>query len=157
MNLSRGFNVTSIFGIDYKYQQQCTTHIPELLCAGIRKGLLNETYGSSLQDIFVFFEHANTSSFDFKVIATFDGKVAGDYFSITRALQRYAVEVCNQRQWETLFAQLVIHKGTSKNPYLRAAALRLACLPRFVTILRCSQKIFPYLSIICCVNIFYSR
>ncbi|MDP1876384.1 MAG: hypothetical protein Q8M17_02330, partial [Actinomycetota bacterium] len=40
-------------------------------------------------------------------------------------------------------------KGTSKNPYLRAAALRLACLPRFVTILRCSQKIFPYLSIIC--------
>ena len=35
-------------------------------------------------------------------------------------------------------------KGTSKNPY-------------FVTILRCSQKIFPYLSIICCVYIFYSR
>ncbi|MDP1951044.1 MAG: hypothetical protein Q8K59_08130, partial [Nitrosomonas sp.] len=45
----------------------------------------------------------------------------------------------------------------AKNPYLRAAALRLACLPRFVTILRCSQKMFPYLSILCCVNIFYSR
>ncbi|MDP1559438.1 MAG: hypothetical protein Q8K59_06410 [Nitrosomonas sp.] len=35
----------------------------------------------------------------------------------------------------------------AKNLYLRAAALRLACLPHFVTILRCSQKKFPYLSI----------
>ncbi|MFZ1767101.1 MAG: hypothetical protein WAT68_10690, partial [Candidatus Nitrotoga sp.] len=27
----------------------------------------------------------------------------------------------------------------------------------FVTIRCCSQKMFPYISIICCVNIFYSR
>ncbi|RFC32621.1 MAG: hypothetical protein DID91_2727703396 [Candidatus Nitrotoga sp. MKT] len=31
--------------------------------------------------------------------------------------------------------------GTTKNPILRAAALRLACLPRFVTIRRYSKKI----------------
>jgi hypothetical protein len=48
-------------------------------------------------------------------------------------------------------------RGISKNPYLRASALRIACLPRFVTILRCSQKMFPYLSIIGCVNIFCTR
>jgi len=36
------------------------------------------------------------------------------------------------------------HKGTSKNSY-------------FAVILRCSQKMFPYISIICRVNIFYSR
>ena len=35
-------------------------------------------------------------------------------------------------------------QGIAKNPY-------------FVTILRCSQKMFPYLSIIGCVNIFCSR
>jgi|GEM_PF-4005572 len=33
-------------------------------------------------------------------------------------------------------------KVTSNNPILRAAALRIACLPRFVTILRYSKKIY---------------
>ena len=52
--------------------------------------------------------------------------------------------------------------GTSKNSYLRASALRIACLPRLVIILRCSQKMFPYkmfpyLLVIGCVNIFCSR
>ena len=46
-------------------------------------------------------------------------------------------------------------KGTSKNPILRAAALRLACLPRFVTIRRDSKKIIAYLSTICRAQIFY--
>ncbi len=42
-------------------------------------------------------------------MATFDGRAAGEYLSIQRALQRYAVEVCNQQQWIILFNQLVIH------------------------------------------------
>ncbi len=46
--------------------------------------------------------------------------------------------------------------GTSKNSYLRASALRIACLPRFVTIRGCSQKMLPYLSMTGCVNIFCS-
>ena len=32
-------------------------------------------------------------------------------------------------------------EGTSKNPYLRATASRIACLPRFVTIRRCSKNV----------------
>ena len=47
-------------------------------------------------------------------------------------------------------------KGTSKNPILRAAALRLACLPRFVTIRRDSKKIITYNSTICRAQVFYS-
>lgn len=108
-NLSQGFIVTSDFGIDYKYQQQCTTKIPELLCAGIRQGLQKETYGDSLEDIWVYFAQANTSSLDYKIIALFNGKAAGDYYAISRALQRYAVEVCNQQEWEIPFSQLVVH------------------------------------------------
>ena len=45
--------------------------------------------------------------------------------------------------------------GTSKNSYLRASALRMACLPRFVTIRGCSQKMLPYLSMTGCANIFF--
>ena len=108
-NLSQGFVVTSDFGIDYKYQQQCTTEIPELLCTGIRQGLQKESYGDSLEDILVEFAHANTSSLDYKIIALFNGNGADDYYSITRALQRHAVEVCNQQGWEIPFSQLVVH------------------------------------------------
>lgn len=108
-NLSQGFIVTSDFGIDYKYQQQCTTKIPELLCAGIRQGLQKEIYGDSLEDIWVYFAQANTSSLDYKIIASFNGKAASDYYAITRALQRYAVEVCNQQGWKIPFSQLVVH------------------------------------------------
>ncbi len=108
-NLSEGFIVTSDFGIDYHYQQQCTTKIPELLCAGIRQGLQKEIYGDSLEDIWVHFAQANTSSLDYKIIAFFNGKAASDYYAITRALQRFAVEVCNQQEWEIPFSQLVVH------------------------------------------------
>jgi hypothetical protein len=108
-NYSRGFFVGSDFGIDYKYQQQCTTQIPELLCTGIREGLRQEAYNDFLNDIWVFFAQANTSSLDYKIVAVFDGQAAVYYHSITRDLQRYAVEVCNQQQWEIPFTQLVVH------------------------------------------------
>ena len=49
-----------------------------------------------------------------------------------------------------------LFKGTSKNPILRAAALRLACLNRFITIRRYSKKTIAYISTICSALIFYS-
>ena len=110
-NFSLGFTVTSDFGIDYRHQAQCTTVIPEILCAGIRRGLLLEPYGDALKDLAVHFAQANTSSLDYKIVATFDGAVAGDFFPIQRALQRYAVEVCNRQHWVIPFNQLVIHNA----------------------------------------------
>ncbi|WP_297325216.1 hypothetical protein [Nitrosomonas sp.] len=110
-NYSQGFVAATDFGIDYKHQANCITDVPNLMCAGIRRGLLQETYGTSLKDVSVHFAKANTSSLDYKIIATFDGAAAGEFHSITRALQRYAVEVCNQQQWTIPFAQLVIHGG----------------------------------------------
>jgi hypothetical protein len=112
-NYSRGFFVVSDFGIDYKYQQQCTTQIPKLLCAGIREGLQQEPYSEFLNDIWVFFAKANTSSLDYKIVTVFDGQAAVYYHSITRDLQRYAVDVCNQQQWEIPFTQLVVHNAQS--------------------------------------------
>lgn len=108
-NFSQGFIAISDFGIDYKHQAKCITEVPEMMCAGIRQGLLQEIYGGSLKDLAVHFAKANTSSLDYKIIATFDGAAAGEYYPIVRALQRYAVEVCNQQQWTIPFAQLVIH------------------------------------------------
>ena len=113
-NLSQGFIVTSTIGVDYKYQQQCTAQMPEILCEGIRKGLQQESSGASLKDIWVYFSQANTSSLDFKIVAIFDGKAAEDYYPIVRSLQRYAVEVCNQQQWEIPFTQIVLHNNPNQ-------------------------------------------
>ena len=108
-NLSKGFIVTSMIGIDYKYQQQCTHQIPQILCDGIRKGLQQEDWGYSLKEIWVNFAQASTSSLDYKIVAIFDGKAADNYYPITRSLQRYAVDICNQQQWEIPFTQVVVH------------------------------------------------
>lgn len=110
-NYSQGFVAITDFGIDYKHQASCTVDVPNILREGIRRGLLQETYGASLKDASVHFAKANTSSLDYKIIATFDGAAAGELHPITRALQRYAVEVCNQQQWTIPFAQLVVHSG----------------------------------------------
>ncbi|MEQ1789366.1 MAG: hypothetical protein ABL857_02865, partial [Rickettsiales bacterium] len=90
-------------------QKECTTQVPELLCAGIKKGLLQESYADSLKDIGVNFSQANSSSLDYKIIAVFDGRAARDYYAIIRAIQRYAVEVCNQQKWEIPFNRLAVH------------------------------------------------
>ncbi len=108
-NLSQGFIVTSEIGIDYKYQPQCTKEIPEILRAGIQNGIQQESYGRSLKHLQVYFAQANTSSLDYKIVAFFDGQAAEYYYPINRALQRHAVEVCNQQQWEIPFTQVVVH------------------------------------------------
>ncbi|MCP5245030.1 MAG: hypothetical protein H6937_03315 [Burkholderiales bacterium] len=110
-NLSQGFLITSVIGIDYKHQSQCTTSIPGILEDGIRQRLLQESYGHALKKLSVYFELANTSSLDFKIIATFDGGAAGDYNAIKRDLQRFAVDVCTRQQWAIPFSQLVVHQG----------------------------------------------
>ena len=112
-NLSEGFLITSVIGIDYQYQPQSTTAIPKLFQEGIRERLLQEPYGQSLKGIWVNFELANASSLDYKIIVTFEGSAAGDYYTIKRDLQRFAVDVCNQQQWNIPFSQLVIHQGTT--------------------------------------------
>lgn len=112
-NYSLGFTVISDFGIDYRHQTLSTTTIPEVLCDGIRQGLSNEPFGDALKDLHVYFAKAAASSLDYKIIATFDGNAAKDYFAIQRALQRYAVEVCNQQQWTIPFNQIVVHQASN--------------------------------------------
>ena len=108
-NLSLGFVVVSVIGIDYQYQPKSTTEIPDLFQQGILDSIQKESYASALLSISVYFEQANSSSLDYKIIASFDGSVANDYYAIKRDLQRFAVDVCNRRQWTIPFNQLVVH------------------------------------------------
>jgi len=110
-NLSLGFVAVSIVGIDYQYQPQSTTDIPEIFKDGIQQKLQQESYGKALLSLSVFFEQANTSSLDYKIVAVFNGSAASDYYAINRDLQRFAVDVCNQQQWTIPFSQIVVHQG----------------------------------------------
>lgn len=109
-NLSTGFIVASTIGIDYQYQQISTTDIPKIFQEGILSRMQHESYGQTIRDISVYFEQANSSSLDFKIIGTFDSAAAPDYYMIKRDLQRFAVDVCNQQQWTIPFNQLVVHR-----------------------------------------------
>lgn len=110
-NLSLGFVVVSVIGIDYQYQSKSTTEIPDLFQQGILDNMQKESYASALLSVSVYFEQANSSSLDYKIVASFDGSVASDYYAIKRDLQRFAVDVCNRQQWTIPFNQLVVHSA----------------------------------------------
>ena len=52
---------------------------------------------------------AATSSLDFRILASFDGKVANEYYAIKRLIQKASVEVSNREGWVIPFQQLTLH------------------------------------------------
>lgn len=111
MNLSRGFGLSTTFGIDYKHQAESTKTIPKLLADDVREGLLKMVKQEDLLEVTVEFQNAGASSLDYAIIARFSGQVADRQPGLKRALQRLAVDACNKRGWVIPFQQLVVHRG----------------------------------------------
>lgn len=111
-NLSQNFRIKSTFGIDYKHQADCTGKIPEILWAYITKGIYTIIEDrDSLLSLRVEFASAGASSLDYEIIADFDGIHAPRYEALTRAMQRLAVECCNENGWEIPFTQITLHNA----------------------------------------------
>ncbi|MDF1824943.1 MAG: hypothetical protein P1U68_09895 [Verrucomicrobiales bacterium] len=111
-NLSHGFRVSTVFGVDYDHQSDSTTKIPETMWAFITKelvGLIDER--EKLISLKVEFASAGASSLDLAIIADFDGSMAPKYQMLKRALQKYAVECCNENGWTIPFAQITLHNA----------------------------------------------
>ena len=98
-NFSLGFIVKTEFNIDFKHFKISTSEIPQILTEGIQQGILKENFGNSLKDLSVNFAKADSSFLEYEIIAVFEGAAASEFYSIERALQRYAIEVCNEQQW----------------------------------------------------------
>ncbi|SFI61407.1 hypothetical protein [Nitrosomonas sp. Nm34] len=98
-NFSLGFVATTTFGLDVKHLEMSTVEIPAILTEGIHQGILKESFGVSLIDLSVHFAKADLSVLEYEIIANFDGAAANEFYSIIRALQRYAVQICNEQQW----------------------------------------------------------
>lgn len=70
-----------------------------LIAFFVHQGILKESFGVSLIDLSVHFAKADLSVLEYEIIANFDGAAANEFYSIIRALQRYAVQICNEQQW----------------------------------------------------------
>jgi len=112
-NLSKGFRVSVVFGIDYSHQADCTTTIPEIFNRALHTQLL-EVYGKdAVRSVITEFTSASASSLDYVVLADFDGSVASRVNRIKRQIQRVCVDTCNENGWIIPFTQITIHQSDS--------------------------------------------
>ncbi len=109
-NLSReGFTVYEIFGFDYQHQAAMTTTMLETYRQAIEVAIKGSKYEEYNTYLGVEFDNASASSLDYKVMASFTGEVALEYFMIKRLLQKASVEVANKHGWVIPFQQLTVH------------------------------------------------
>ena len=113
LNLSTGFMILDTLGISYRHQKESTKKITEMLEKFIRQQIDAEGFQEGLKDVLVQFEHAGNSSLDIKIVATFHGEMAPNYFRLRRAIGRWCVDACTEYGWEIPFPQLTISKYKS--------------------------------------------
>ncbi|ACN13450.1 hypothetical protein (transmembrane family protein) [Desulforapulum autotrophicum HRM2] len=115
LNLSHNFRLKVVFGIDYKHQGDCTHKIPEQLGKNVTEKLAANGFGEDLILLRVDFKTAAASSLDFEIIADFNGRSAPLYGRLTREIQRFSVDACNQFGWEIPFTQVTLHQASNTN------------------------------------------
>jgi predicted nuclease with TOPRIM domain len=111
INISTGFRLKAIFGLDYKHQESITQEILDQFSAALKQGLTVSGYGDTLKDTRVEVENPAASSLDLMLIADFDGKVDQKYNHLRRTMMRIGIDACNQHGWIIPFTQLTVHQG----------------------------------------------
>ncbi|TVL98952.1 MAG: hypothetical protein CV087_19885 [Candidatus Brocadia sp. WS118] len=109
LNLSRNFSVRITFGIDYRHQAISLTEVPPKLKEAVNAGLVSEGYRNDLLNLNVEFKEAADSSLDYLIFAEFAGRIAGDYYKLSRIIQKIALETCNKYGWEIPFTTYTVH------------------------------------------------
>lgn len=110
-NLSRGFRVSSTFGIDYRHQAIATSDVLEILGSALGKRLYEEFGREHVRSVSVEFKAAASSSLDYEILVDFNGELASRYRFINRLIQRICVDVCNGHGWTIPFTQVTVHQA----------------------------------------------
>lgn len=111
-NLSEGFGVAAVFGIDYKHQAISTHLVPKVLHEAIEQGLNKTDFGKHVENILVEFKEAASSSLNYQIYVTMKGEGAEFYFAVSRMVQRICVDTCNAQGWGIPFNQLTLNAGS---------------------------------------------
>lgn len=115
LNLSRNFCVRVTFGIGYQHQAICTTEIPPKLKEAVTTGLVNAGYRDEIINLNVEFKEAADSSLDYVIFAECSGRIAKDYYKLSRIIQKIALETCNKNGWEIPFTTYTVHTVPSSH------------------------------------------
>jgi len=110
-NLSRGFRVSSTFGIDYRHQAIATSEVLEILGSALEKKLFEEFGHEQVRSVNVEFKAAALSSLDYEILVDFNGELASRYRFINRLIQRVCLDVCNEHGWTIPFTQVTVHQA----------------------------------------------
>lgn len=116
-NLSHNFRISTVFGIDYKHQPDCTTKIPQKMWAHLTSELIAQLGDKELLlSLKVELAAAGASSLDYAIIADFDGQVAPKYQVLERAITRILVDCCNENGYVIPFTQITLHNAFPEDP-----------------------------------------
>lgn len=110
MNLSHGYRIQMVFGIDYKYQAECTTAIPKKMTEAFRRDLIKVVGEDNLVRVIVDFFLPNNSSLDFEYEVFLKGSAAYLYEEVERTIIYSFADVCNENNWEIPFQQITLHQ-----------------------------------------------
>jgi hypothetical protein len=119
--LSTGFRLTVLFGLDYQHQGRITREIPTGLASRLSQELSREGYEKEIVHITVEFAAAAASSLDLHVMADFSGSAAPHYHVLTRLIQRFCVEACNDYGWIIPFPHITLHRPSATHAGLPPA------------------------------------
>lgn len=111
-NLTRNgvFGVSTVFGLDYRYQDKILSDYPELIRTEVPQALQDAGFDPGLcRSVGAELKVASASSLDILVWASFDSQLAMSVKKLERILQHACVRVCNRHGLNIPFPQLSIH------------------------------------------------
>ena len=109
LNISKSFRISVVFGIDYQYQDIATSEIPDKLKEYLQAELINEGYGEHVISLIVEFKEMGDSSIDYDILADFSGRVAKDYYKLSRVIQKIAMNAVVKYRWEIPYTTYTIN------------------------------------------------
>ena len=111
INLSQGFAIEFLFGVDYSHQKIIFSElIPNFI--DTIKARLEEDFSENkayFKEFSIDFSAAGASSLDLRFFLKCDGPLAARKRLLTRKIQSYFVEVCNKHDYIIPFNQLTVH------------------------------------------------
>jgi hypothetical protein len=115
-NLSKeGFSVYETFGFDYEHQSIATDEMLKTYKEELTMAMKKSDYNRFNTFLTVEFSNASAWSLDFRVIASFDGDVAADFYRLKRFFQEPSVNIANKHGWIIPFQQLKVHHEPEKS------------------------------------------
>ncbi|EFK06888.1 conserved domain protein [delta proteobacterium NaphS2] len=112
-NLSHGYRLTCIFGVDYQHQGIVIREIQEMMKKAVSEGLKEAGYDDLVVHVRVEFKEAAASSLDMAILVTCNERAGARYWVLERTIQKACVEVCNQQGWIIPFQQVSVHMAGS--------------------------------------------